>query len=235
MTKAQRRMLQLGLIPVLALILGGAAVTVSMIRGKLDYDYSTTYDKAIDGITITANMQVEVAPSRDGKVHVTLIGTYTDHQPTIDVRNLEPRAHELQVGAQCAGSGCRLALEIALPSSTRVSISTEGASVELLRLTGNLQVTADDGSVNGVRLGGVRASIKTQSGSVDLGYDRAPANIEVTTDNGSVHLLVPKSAAYAIDAAADHGSTELNVDNDLSSPNQFHLRSSNGSITVDSK
>jgi hypothetical protein len=233
MTKAQWRMLQLGLIPVLALVLGGAAVTVSVIRGKLDYNYATTYDQPIDAVTITANVVVAVNRSTDGKVHIALSGTYTAGQPTIAVRKPAPASRELEIGADCEGSDCRLVLAVELPGATRLSVSASGASVELRQLTGPIQVTADNGSVNGTRLGSDSVSVSAQSGSVDLAFDRAPANVEVTSSNGSIEVLVPRTATYAIDAAADFGSTQLNVNNDLSSRNQLHLRSSNGSITVD--
>ncbi|TDU90846.1 putative adhesin [Kribbella voronezhensis] len=235
MRKAQRRMLQLGLIPVLALVLGGAAVTVSTIRGKLDYNYATTYDQPLDAVTITANVVTAVAPSADGKVHIALSGTYTGAPPTIAVRKPEPGSHGLEISADCEGSGCRLALAVELPSATRLSVGASGTSVELRQLTGAVHVTVDDGSVNGTRLGSDSVSVSAQSGSVDLGFDRAPSNVEVTSSNGSIQVLLPRTATYAIDAAADYGSTELNVNNDLSSPNQLHLRSSNGSITVDSR
>jgi hypothetical protein len=232
MTGAQRRMLQLGLIPVLALVLGGAVVTVSTIRGKLDYNYAATYDKPPDAVAITANMMVAVGPSTDGKVHIALSGTYTSRQPTIAVR--KPESHELEIGAGCDGSGCRLALAIELPSATRLSVNASGTSVDLRQLTGVIHVTAADGSVNGTRLRSESVSVKADSGSVDLGFDRAPANVEVTSSNGSIQLVVPRTTAYAIDAAANYGSTDLNVNQDLSSPNQLHLRSTNGSISVNS-
>jgi putative adhesin len=232
MTNAQRKMLLLGLIPVLALVLGGAVGTVSTIRGKLDYNYATTYDKPLDAVTITANMVVAVAPSTDGKVHIALSGTYTSQQPTVAVR--KPGSRELELGADCQGTGCRLTLAVELPSSTRVSVNASGTSVELRELTGDIQVTADNGSVNGTRLRSSSVSVSAESGSVDLGFDQAPANVEVTSSNGSIQVLVPRTTAYAIDAAADRGSTELLVNNDLSSPNRLHLRSTNGSITVDS-
>ncbi|WP_112243289.1 DUF4097 family beta strand repeat-containing protein [Kribbella monticola] len=234
MTNAQRKMLVLGLIPVLALVLGGAAVTVSVIRGKLDFNYATTYDKPVDAVTITANMVVAVAPSTDGKVHIALTGTYTAAQPTIAVRKPEPGSQELEIGADCPATGCHLFLAIELPSATRLSVSASGTSVELRQLTGAIQVTADNGSVNGIRLRSDSVSVAAQSGSVDLGFDRAPTNVEVTSSNGSIQVLLPRTTTYAIDAAADRGSTQLNVNNDLSSPNRLHLRSSNGSITVDS-
>ena len=140
----------------------------------------------------------------------------------------------MEIGANCGGYNCRLTLAVALPSSTRLSISASGASVNLVQLNGPLQITADNGSVNGVRLKSETVSVSSQSGSVDLGFDRAPTNVEATTSNGSLQLLVPGTAAYAIDATAVHGSTEINVNNDLNSSNQLHLRTTNGSITVDS-
>lgn len=233
MTKAQRRMLQVGLIPVLALVLGCAAVTVSVIRGKLDYNYSTVYDKPVDNVSVTANMPVHVFPSTDGKVHIALSGTYTDREPTIDVRNGEPQTHGLELGARCGGSSCRLSLTVEMPSSTGLSLNSADSSVELLRLTGTLDVTADGGSVNGMALRSDQVTVNAHSGSVDLGFDSAPSNVEVTTSNGSLNIRLPGTSTYAIDAAAVHGSTELNVNNDLNSPRQLHLRATNGSITVD--
>jgi hypothetical protein len=226
-------MLQLGLIPVLVLVVGGAAVTVATIGGKLDYSYSTTLDTPFNGVNITANMEVQVAPSPDDKIHISLSGTYTDHEPTIDVRK-PVENKDVEIGAHCDGYSCRLALAVELPSSTPLSVNISGASVDLVRLNGPLRVTAESGSVDAQRLKSQTVTVSSQSGSVDLGFDRAPTNVEATTSNGSVHLLVPGTAAYAIDAAAAHGSTELNVNNDLSSSNELHLRSTNGSITVDS-
>src|SRR4051794_2456315 len=201
MTGAQRKMLWLGLIPVVALVLGGAAVTVSTIRGKLDYNYATTYDKPLDAVTIVSNVMVAVTPSSDGKVHIALSGTYTAQQPTIAVRKPEPESRELEIGAECVGSGCRLVLAVELPNATRLSVNASGTSVNLRQLAGVIKVTTDNGSVNGTRLRSDSVSVSSESGSVDLGFDQAPANVEVTTSNGSIGVLVPRTAAYAIDAA----------------------------------
>ena len=43
LTNAQRAMLLLGLVPLLALAVAGAAVTVGMIRGKLGYSYANEF------------------------------------------------------------------------------------------------------------------------------------------------------------------------------------------------
>lgn len=43
MTGAQRRMLIIGLVPLVVLVVTAAAVTVSLIRGKLPYSYSASF------------------------------------------------------------------------------------------------------------------------------------------------------------------------------------------------
>lgn len=233
MTKAQRRMLVLGLIPVIALVLGGAAVTVASIGGKMNYDYSATYVKPGTTVSIAANVQVSVTPSDDDKVHVTMSGTYTNRRPTVEARP-NPVQGELAITAQCTGSGCRLELDVELPDGVQLSVDTSEASVDLLRLSAQLRIKADGGSINAARLRSDKVSVTSVSGSVDLGFDRPPTEVQADTSDGSVHVLVPRTATYAIDAAAAHGSTTLNADSDLNSSHRLRLRAADGSITVDS-
>jgi DUF4097 and DUF4098 domain-containing protein YvlB len=225
-------MLLLGLVPVIALVLCGAALTVATIGGKLNYDYVEAYDKPSTTVTIAANVEVLVSPSDDNKVHVRMSGTYTDHEPTVDAqKNVEQG--ELKISAQCVGGGCRLELDVELPNAVQLSVETSGASVELQRLTGPVRVKTADGSINAVRLRSDTVSVTTLGGTVDLGFDRPPADVKADASDGSVHVQLPRTAAYAIDAAAAHGSTTLNAENDLGSKYRLRLRAANGSITVD--
>ncbi len=232
MTTAQRRMLLLGLIPVIALVLCGGAITVATIRGKLNYDYAEAYDKPGSTVTVAANVEMLVLPSDDDKVHVRVSGTYTDHEPIVDVqKNVEQR--ELNISARCVGRGCRLVLEVEVPDAVALSVEASEASVELQRLTGPVQVKTSDGSINAVRLRTDTVSVTTLGGSVDLGFDQPPVDVKADASDGSVHVQLPRTVAYAIDAAAAHGSTTLNAENDLTSKYRLRLRAANGSITVD--
>jgi DUF4097 and DUF4098 domain-containing protein YvlB len=232
MTKAQRRMLVLGVLPVILLVLGGAALTVETIRGKLNYDYSETYAKPSTTVSIAANVQVSASPSDDDKVHVSLSGTYTGREPTVETRANAVRG-ELAISAHCIGSGCRLELDVALPDGVQLSADTSEASITLLRLSGQLRIKSDGGSINAVRLLSDKVSVTSVSGSVDLGFDRPPTEVQADTSDGSVSVLVPRTATYAIDAAAAHGSTTLNAASDPGSKHRLRLRAAGGSITVD--
>lgn len=227
---AQRKMLTLGLIPVVALVLGGGIVTVSTIRGKVDYDFSSQYGVPRHGVSIVTDVPVTVTPSSDEKVHVRVSGTYTNLEPAVDVRKSD--GDELAISTACRGTGCRIDLAVELPKSAALKITTSGVSVNLIQLTGDIRLVASNGSVDAVQLQSEEVSVTARSGSVDLSFDSPPGNVEATTTNGSVQVRVP-TGPYAIDAAAMYGSTELNLPNDLHAQRTMHLRATNGSITVD--
>jgi DUF4097 and DUF4098 domain-containing protein YvlB len=75
-------------------------------------------------------------------------------------------------------------------------------------------------------------SVESHNGSVQLFFRDPPTTVDATTSNGSLRVVLPVPAAYAISAAADQGSSEISVPTDLSARRRLNLRSSNGSITV---
>jgi DUF4097 and DUF4098 domain-containing protein YvlB len=229
LTGAQRRMLTLGLIPVIALVLGGGAVTVATIGGKVDYDWSSAYALPRNGVSIVTDVPVTVTPSTDGKVHVSVGGTYTSREPSVDVR--KSAGEELQVSAACRGSGCRVDLAVRVPGAASVKLTTSGVPVDLVGLAGDLRLVTGNGSVNAVQLQSQEVAVTTRGGSVDLSFDSPPRNVVANTTNGSLQVLVPTDS-YAIDAAAMNGSTQLDLPNELGAQRQLHLRTTNGSITV---
>ncbi|MDX6259704.1 MAG: hypothetical protein QOH84_1392 [Kribbellaceae bacterium] len=232
LSSAQRRLLTLGLIPVIVLVLAGGAITVSTIRGKLDFDYTAEFRQPVNAVTIVSEVPVSVIPSTDDKVHVDISGSYTSRKPQTAVRQSEAR--ELEIGVSCAGADCDIALSVALPSSTTLSVNTTRTSLDLVGLSGEVSLSAYNGSVNGVRLKSAKVTAEVHSGSLDLGFVYAPTTVDASTTSGSLHLLVPATETYAIDAVASGGSATLDVHSDPAAHNALNLRSTGGSITVDS-
>jgi hypothetical protein len=231
LSNSQRKLLTLGMIPVVAVVLAGGFVTVSTIRGKLDFDYTAEYRQPVNAVAIVSEVPVSVIPSTDDKVHVDISGTYTSRKPQADVRQSEAR--ELEIGVSCAGADCDIALSVALPSSTTLSVNTTRTSLDLVGMNGEVTVTAYDGSVNAVRLKSAKVTAEVHGGSLDLGFVSAPTTVDASTTNGSLHLLVPSTETYAIEAIATGGSATLDVPNDAAADNALNLRSTGGSITVD--
>jgi DUF4097 and DUF4098 domain-containing protein YvlB len=223
-------MLVLGLIPVLALVLGGAAVTVTAIRGKLDYDFAAAYAIAAGGVRITSDVPVDVIPSTDAKLHVTLSGSYTDSPPSLKATSA---SGVLELAATCHQQvQCRVDLTVQVPTAAAVKLKVNQTSANLVGLSGPLQLDGDSGSINATQLTSPTVSVDARAGSVDLLFDGPPKSVQATTSDGSLHVQLPGSATYAIDAVAARGSTQLNIPNDLGSDHRIYLRSSYGSITV---
>ncbi|TCC20171.1 DUF4097 family beta strand repeat-containing protein [Kribbella speibonae] len=229
MTTAQRRMLLIGLIPVLVFVMTAAAVTVSLIRGKLPYDYSASFTPGPQGVKVVSGVAMQLLASADGQVHVTVDGTYAVAQPAVKVSTT---GGVLDVETTCPDVHCDVELTVEVPSTAAVHAKADGTSMSATGVASPLTVEANDASITLTRLRSPRVSVDATHGSVDLLFDSAPEQVNATASNGSLTVQVPGTATYAIDALAAQGSTEVDVPNDPSSSNRLYLRTSYGSITV---
>jgi hypothetical protein len=229
MTSAQRKMLIIGLVPVLVFVVTAAAVTVSLIRGKLPYSYSAAFTPGAGGVRITADVSTQVLASVDGKVHVNVDGNYAAAKPDVKVSTA---GDVLLVESRCPDLHCSVDLTVEVPAAAAVQAKVEGSSVNVVGVSSPLNVEVSDGSVDLVRVRSPRVSVDAQRGSATLIFDSPPDQVSATTSDGSLTVQVPHSATYAIDAVAAQGSTELQLPNDPAATRHIYLRSSYGSITV---
>jgi hypothetical protein len=231
LSRAQRTMLALGLIPVIALVIGGAVVTVSTIPGHLDYSFSAAYEPGRLGVSVVTDVAMDVIPSTDDKVHVDANGTYTKSRPTVTVAKTE---EVLKVTASCQTKfQCGIGLTLRVPVDAGLKLEATRTSTDVVGLAGTVQINSSNGSVDAVQLNSRDVTVVSDQGSVDLSFSSPPELVTATTSSGSLHVGLPQSATYAIDAVATNGSTQLNLPNDLSSDRRLTLKSDAGSITVD--
>lgn len=229
MTTAQRRMLIIGLIPVLALVITGAAVTVSEIRGKLPYDYSASFTPGPQGVKVVSGVAMQLLGSADDQVHVTVDGTYAAARPEVKVSTA---GGVLDVETTCPDVHCDVELTVEVPSAAPVHAKAEGTSMSAIGVASPLTVEADDASITLTRLRSQRVSVDAMHGSIDLMFDSAPIEVNATASDGSLTVQLPRTTTYAIDALAAQGSTQIDVPDDASSSNRLYLRTSYGSIIV---
>jgi hypothetical protein len=229
MTTAQRRMLMIGLVPVLVLVITGAAVTVSLIRGKLPYEYSDSFTPGPQGVKVVSGVAMQLLASADGQVHVTVDGTYAVAKPAVKVSTA---GGVLDVETTCPDVHCEVELTVEVPSAAAVHAKAEGTSMTAVGVASPLTVEATDASVTLTRVRSRRVSVDAVHGSIDMLFDSAPDQVNATASDGSLMVQLPRTATYAIDALAAQGSTQVDVPNDSSSSNRLYLRTSYGSITV---
>ncbi|HEY3560491.1 MAG TPA: hypothetical protein VGL05_23660 [Kribbella sp.] len=229
LTRAQRTMLLVGLLPLIAVVAGGAAVTVGLIRGKLPYSYSAAFAPGADGVQIKADVATQVEASLDGQVHVTVDGSYTAQQPDVQIRTVD---RQLVVQARCPDSGCHVDLTVEVPAVAAVRAKVEGASLGVAGVSSPLAVDVSDGSLDLSRVRSRQVSADVRGGSASLLFNDPPDRLAATASNGSITVQLPRTTTYSIDAVAAQGSTQVDVPNDATATHRLYLRTSYGSITV---
>lgn len=114
-----------------------------------------------------------------------------------------------------------------------VEADGDDGTVSLVRLSGDVVAGTDNGSVVGTGLRSGVVDADSDNGSVRLTFAEPPRNIEATTDNGSVEVVVPDDdTTYLVDIDSQHGSTDIGVRTDPDSDRLIRGRTQNGNVTV---
>ncbi|WP_165966413.1 DUF4097 family beta strand repeat-containing protein [Actinomadura sp. 7K507] len=106
-----------------------------------------------------------------------------------------------------------------------------------IRLSGQVK-TADlhtsNGSIDVAGLAAERVTARTSDGGLKLGFISAPTNVQASSDNGSIRVMLPSGQGYAITTSTDNGGEQIDsgVQQDPRSSRQVRLDTDNGSITV---
>ncbi|MFI5730418.1 DUF4097 family beta strand repeat-containing protein [Kribbella sp. NPDC051587] len=229
LTTAQRRMLLIGVVPLLLLVIGGAAVTVATIRGKLPFDYAATSAAGPQGVRIFSTIPTQVIGSANSQVRIAVSGTYAAKRPEIETRTVDG---VLDIRIACPGAHCELELTVEVPAATAVQAKTQGASLDLSGLAGKLKADTDGGSVTMNRIRSQQVSVDGRRGSVTMQFDDPPEQVTAIASDGSIDLRVPQTTTYTIDAVSAQGSTDILPVNDPAATHHLFLRTSYGSINV---
>ncbi len=113
-----------------------------------------------------------------------------------------------------------------------VDIVSYDGEVFLNHLSGQVEVTAVSGDVDGVGIGRATTTITTGSGDVSLSFDEIPNLVDIDILAGNASLQVPASA-YQIDASTGSGHVDLQgVDPAPSAPNALRLALDAGDIVI---
>ncbi len=229
LSSAQRRMLLIGVVPLLVLVVAGAAVTVATIRGKLPFDYSSSFANAPQGVRIFSEIPANVIGGASNQVRVSVDGTYAKQEPKVEVRTVDG---VLDVRTTCPDSRCEVELTVEVPAALAVQAKAEGASIHVSGLEAKVQVDASEGTVSMNRMRSPQVSVDARRGSLSIQFDEPPEQVTATVSDGSLNVRVPGTTTYAIDAVAAQGSADIGPNNDPTSKHRLFLRTSYGSITV---
>ncbi|TDD47188.1 hypothetical protein E1263_35140 [Kribbella antibiotica] len=228
-TTAQRRMLLIGVIPLLLLVVGGALVTVATIRGKITFDYSATFAAGPQGVRIFSAVPTHVIGGASDQVRVSVDGTYAAQQPKVDVTTDQG---VLDIRTVCPAAECEVELTVQVPAAAMVQAKADGASIDVSDLTAKVKIDADGGTATLSRMRSPQVSLDVRKGSSSMQFDEPPEQVTATVSDGSLSVRLPRTTTYNVDAVAAQGSTDITMDSDPAATHRLFLRTSYGSISV---
>jgi hypothetical protein len=161
----------------------------------------------------------------------------------------------IQLAANCPGglfnNDCAVNYVLTVPASAALTLHTGDGTVHVTDTTGVLAVDTGDGTVHldgvsgditaksgdgdidGAQLGSTTVQATTGDGDVSLDWARMPTQVDTTTGDGGIHLLLPAgSGPYRISATTGDGGSHVTVPSDSSAKASISAHSGDGSISI---
>jgi hypothetical protein len=239
-----------------AAILAAPAAWLVGLRQGLHHEYGpvTVYHHAITAVRVSATGDtVAITAGRPGRVSVSSALGWFFTKPA--VREIW-HGTTLAVSVYCPVPGpfgrCSANLILHVPAAVgvRVAVGTGTATVTGLagpvhvtatsgslalgNLAGPLWATATSGSITGMTgLNSPTVTADVRSGSLALGFDRAPSSLRLAVGSGSGIVTVPPGTRYRLDPGLSSGVVHMS--HGMSSPDSAGLiaaRVGSGTLSI---
>jgi hypothetical protein len=148
-------------------------------------------------------------------------------------------------------SWCDVDYTIEVPSGLPVDIDSEGSitvsdvddglvansdsgGIDLSRVGGDVDISADQGRLEGTDLAASRVTASADEGRVRLQFAEPPRHVDVSADQGSVELVLPDAEGvfYAVETSVDQGSLTNSIGSDPDSDRSIRVEADQGDITI---
>jgi hypothetical protein len=115
-----------------------------------------------------------------------------------------------------------------------VRLDTGGGDLTTDGLSGNVQISTEDGNINANSVSSPQLNIDTGGGDVTLVFTQPPTDLQITSSDGNITLVLPPGPKYDI-ATPNLSGGNVNYPSSLyssTSPYKIDLNSGGGDITV---
>jgi hypothetical protein len=118
-------------------------------------------------------------------------------------------------------------------SGQLIQLHTGGGDLQASALNGQVQLTSDGGTVTVNAMAATPATIQSGGGDVRLTFTQVPGKLLITSDGGTVMLVLPHgNARYNIATTPDGGTVSDSVPSDQQAKNTIVVRSGGGDISI---
>ena len=138
----------------------------------------------------------------------------------------------LTLSKDCGGADCGADIDIRVPPTVSVQVSTSNAGIDVTDVSGAVDLHNSDAGITAKQLGSGDATMATSNAPIHASFSGAPKNIRAATSNAGVSIITDGRTAYYDDAKTTNGNTGLdNLQNRLSA-NEIYIVTSNADISV---
>jgi hypothetical protein len=250
MTPGRRLWLAIG-VPACLVLVGWIGLNLVAVIGPGQFPVSRDVPAGIGRVTVSVSEgSVHLQGVRGGQAKLTGTAHYTLVRPRFTTKVTRTGTN---FGYDCTFpvGNCDLDATVSVPRGTAssvhtgggdatvrdttsaVAVTTGGGSVSAERASGNLTLTTDGGDIAASAITAPRVTATTGGGDVTVVFIRVPVNVNVTTDGGSITIVVPPGRThYHLTERTDGGTVSGQIPTDSSSPHVITATTRGGDITV---
>lgn len=230
-----------------ASVLAGCYVDVGALQHRTHH-YAVSAQ--VQALAVNAHVgSVSVSGGASGTVSVV---EHISFRHTVPVTTHRASAGTLTLDSTCPSlETCSVSYDITVPRAVTVRVndnvgtirleslsgdvtaSTNVGTVNLVSVSGPVGITSHTGTIAGQDVSSAHATLRVSVGKIEVTFSAAPASITATGSVGSVTLRVPGNVAYAINAHASTGSTQVTVSRNPASPHAITASVGTGSVTIE--
>ncbi|NUR60781.1 MAG: hypothetical protein HOV87_19275 [Catenulispora sp.] len=140
----------------------------------------------------------------------------------------------LTLSKDCSCGGCGpVDIRLRVPRDVSVRAVTSDGRIQVMDVTGGVDLVSSNGDLEGFGLGAGPASFRTTNGSVHAAFDGAAPSIRLQTTNGDADLVTDGRTAYntTVNSTGDELKDVENI-RDRLSPNVIVVSTTNGKVSV---
>lgn len=195
--------------------LSQAGPVTRVVIEDADSTVHITGDAALSGMTGHANVRWHSFSS--GTTNAKVSQQYADGVLTLS--------------RDCGSHDCDADIDIRVPPTVSVRVTTSNAGVYVTGISGGVVVRNENAPISVKQLGAGDVTLDTSNAPIEAAFAGGPKNIWAHTSNGPIEIVTDGHTHY-YDQVVTNGSADLRNNSDRHAPNLIDVFTSNDGVTI---
>ena len=195
--------------------LGEAGPVTRVVVEDSDSTVRITGDAGVSGATGKANLTWHAFSGTD---HAKVTEQYADGVLTLT--------------KDCGGGDCGADIDIQVPPTVSVQVTTSNAPVFVSNVSGPVNLHSTNAEIQADRLGSGDAVMNTTNSRIQAFFSGAPTNITASTTNAEVLIVTDGRTVYYDKVSTTNASPNLQNPQDHRADNVIDVTTTNAGVTI---